>query len=176
MKLEDNRNDAILSDDRDYRYRLTRKWDADKPTAAWIMLNPSTADEDEDDPTIRRCINFAKDWGYGSILVGNLFALRATDPDEVERQANPIGEQNDSHLQGIARNAEKVVAAWGATYDMGLGAVRRPYVTTLLKKETGTVYALDTTKDGHPAHPLYQPSDKTLSVYASKSEGSDGSH
>ena len=71
---------AVFSDDMVYRYRLWRTWDPDLPTCLFIMLNPSTADHEQNDPTIRRCLDFAKQWGYGQLLVGNLFALRATDP------------------------------------------------------------------------------------------------
>lgn len=158
--LRDDRSSAVLSDDRHYRYRLTRTWDTEKPRLAWVMLNPSTADETEDDPTIRRCIGYAKDWGYGSILVGNLFALRTPEPSELGNDPNPVGEENNRHLRLIANDAAKVMVAWGASYsDNGLGAVRRPFVTSLLEEVVGTVYCLGTTKDGHPVHPLYQPAD-----------------
>lgn len=104
-------SDAVLSPDREYRYRLSRTWDSEKPTLGFIMLNPSTDDESEDDPTIRRCLGYAKDWGYGSILVGNLFGLRATDPSQLREHGNPVGPENDEHLQLICTEAEMVVAA-----------------------------------------------------------------
>lgn len=151
--LADDRHGAVLDEDREYRYSLTRTWDAEKPTLAWIMINPSTADETEDDPTIRRCIGFAEDWGYGSIEVANLFALRATDPDELREHLAPVGEENDAHLRRVCDRAEMVVAAWGA--NGGLQG-RAAEVAQLLDTD---LHALDTTKDGHPVHPLYQPSD-----------------
>jgi len=151
--LEDDRHGAVFDSDREYRYKLTRTWDAEKPTLAWIMLNPSTADETEDDPTIRRCIGYAKDWGYGSIEVANLFALRATNPDELRDHPNPVGGANDVHLRKVCREAEKVVAAWGAN---GGFKDRARKVASMLDAD---LYALDTTKDGHPVHPLYQPAD-----------------
>jgi len=170
-RIIDDTSSAVISNDGRYRYRLARMWDAEKPTLAWVMLNPSTADETEDDPTVRRCIGYAKDWGYGSIAVGNLFALRATDPSELDDDPNPIGEKNDFHLRKIANEAAKVVVAWGASYSgNGLGEVRRTYVTTLLEEETGEVFALDTTKDGHPVHPLYQPSDADPAVYTTNTD------
>lgn len=151
--LEDDRHGAVFDSDRDYRYTLTRTWDAEKPTLAWIMLNPSTADETEDDPTIRRCIGYAKDWGYGSIEVANLFALRATNPDELREHPNPVGGANDVHLRKVCRNAAKVIAAWGAN---GGFQDRAREVASMIDVD---LYALDTTKEGHPVHPLYQPSD-----------------
>ncbi|QCC59415.1 DUF1643 domain-containing protein [Natrinema thermotolerans] len=151
--LEDDRHYATFDEHRDYRYTLTRKWDESKPTLGWIMLNPSTADETEDDPTIRRCIGYAKDWGYGSITVGNLFALRATDPDELREHPDPVGGRNDDELQAVCEFADKVVAAWGANGDL-YGRGRE--VGEILDAD---LYALDTTKAGHPVHPLYQPKD-----------------
>ena len=151
--LQDDRTGAILSDDRTYRYQLWRHWDVFKPRLGWIMLNPSTADETEDDPTIRRCINFAKGWGYGSIVVGNLFALRATEPKELYDHPDPIGPENNEHLREICDEAEAVVAAWGAhgDYQQRGWAVRQMLDVELL--------ALGTTMDDQPVHPLYQPGD-----------------
>jgi len=157
--LRDNRNSAVLSNDRTYRYRLTRTWDTAKPTLAFIMLNPSTADESEDDPTIRRCLGYAEDWDYGSLVVGNLFALRATDPSELRDHGNPVGPENDRHLREIVNDADQVVAAWGT--DGGLYDRERE-VCDLLGVD---LYALDTTKHGHPNHPLYQPKDADPEVY-----------
>ena len=149
----DDRSDAVLSSDREYRYRLSRTWDTEKSTLGFIMLNPSTADESEDDPTIRRCIGYAKDWGYGSILVGNLFALRATDPSQLREHDRPIGPENDEYLRSICETVEMTVAAWGTKGALGN---RGPEVTEMLEVD---LYALDTTKAGHPNHPLYQPKD-----------------
>ncbi|MFC4553615.1 MULTISPECIES: DUF1643 domain-containing protein [Halorussus] len=151
--LQDTRSRAVLSDDREYRYRLTRTWDVNKPTLAFIMLNPSTADETDDDPTIRRCLGYAKDWGYGSLVVGNLFAYRATKPRELHDHPNPVGPENDDHLRAICDDAEMVVAAWGTD---GSLQNRGREVAALLDAD---LYALNTTKDGHPNHPLYQPKD-----------------
>jgi len=151
--LRDDRRGATLDSDREYRYRLWRTRDAEGATVAFMMLNPSTADEDDDDPTLRRCINYAKDWGYGRLEVANLFALRATDPSELQNHNAPIGGANDVHLRKVCENAEKVVAAWGTNGSL-LG--RGQEVAEMLDTE---LFALDTTKDGHPVHPLYQPSD-----------------
>jgi len=157
--LKDDRDGAELSDDRTYRYRLWRTWDASKPTLAWVMLNPSTANETGDDPTIRRCIGFAKDWGFGGVKVANLFALRATDPDELREHPNPVGPWNDDVLQAVADEAETIVCGWGAN---GSLMKRGRTVAAMLDAD---LHALDTTKDGHPAHPLYHPSDTEPEVF-----------
>lgn len=87
---------AIISEDEKYRYQLSRCWDETKPRILFIMLNPSTADANIDDPTIRRVISFAKSWGYGGVYVGNLFAFRSTDPKGLKQIADPVGENNMS--------------------------------------------------------------------------------
>lgn len=151
--FRDDRNDAVLSPDREYRYQLSRCWDVEKPTLAFLMLNPSTADESEDDPTIRRCLGYAKDWGYGSLIVGNLFALRATDPSELRDHPEPVGLKNEEHLRSICHEAEMVIAAWGT--DGSINGRGREVVEMI----DADLYALNTTKEGHPNHPLYQPKD-----------------
>jgi len=151
--LRDNRKDAVISDCGLYRYRLTRTWDDSKPTVAVIMLNPSTADATEDDPTIRRVLDYAKQWGYGTLAVGNLFALRTSDPNNIYKHESPVGPKNDEYLQKIVDEAEMVVVAWGTG---GSIQCREQKVADLLDVD---FYALDTTKDGHPNHPLYQPKD-----------------
>lgn len=151
--LQDDHQGAVFSDDREYRYRLWRTWDTSKPTAAFLMLNPSTADETSLDPTCRRCKGYAQDWGFGTLLVGNIFALRSTDPDGLYDHPDPVGPENDDHLRQSAREADIVVAAWG---HHGGYQDRGPEVVRML--DCGLT-ALDTTQAGHPAHPLYQPGD-----------------
>lgn len=158
--LQDDWNGATLSDDGTYRYRLWRTWDGTKPTLAWVMLNPSTADATADDPTIRRCINYAKRWGYGRIVVGNLFAYRATDPTELWNRTAIVGPENDQHLQAICDKAEMVVAAWG-TYGAKMG--RGPEVAAMLDAD---LYALGTTHGGHPWHPLRKLGDAEPEPFA----------
>ncbi len=149
---------AIISSDEKYRYLSVRQWDANLPKLGWVMLNPSTADAENDDPTIRRCIGFAKDWGYGAIIVGNLFAFRATNPKELLKASSPSGDDNEFHLQSIFDSCEKVVCAWGAfapkvyEYDYMASKVR----------EFGRRYALGYTKQCEPIHPLYVSKNKTL--------------
>ena len=104
---------ATISDCRKYRYSLSRTWDDKKNTVLFIALNPSTANERNDDPTIRKCINYANKWGYGSLLVANLFAYRTTKPTKLRYVKNPVGNDNDQHIMDLSKNASLIVAAWG---------------------------------------------------------------
>ena len=142
------RGTATLSADRAYRYVLTRRWD-DGPVMTWIMLNPSTADADTDDPTIRRCIGFARREGCGAIRVVNLFALRATSPNALRASSDPVGPDNDSFLRERT-HAEYVVAAWGA--HGGLHG-RSHEVRAALRHLP--LLCLGVTPGGEPRHPLY---------------------
>ena len=162
VNFQDNRYSAVISEDQQYRYQLRRMWDATKPIIAFIMLNPSTADHQTDDATVRRCIGYAKRWNYGTLLVGNLFALRSTNPDILHRHPDPIGEQNDEYLSNIVHNAETTICAWGTN---GSLYNRDKTVEQFLESD---LYALNTTKDGHPAHPLYQKYDLEPVLYAEK--------
>jgi hypothetical protein len=136
-----------------YRYRLLRSW-GEGPRVCFVMLNPSTADAEHDDPTIRRCIGYAKALEAGSLQVVNLFALRATDPSELRRDAEPVGPANDSHIEGAALAAEMVICAWGAHPFARQRSVR---VLEVLTTAGVRPMCLRQTKDGHPAHPLYLP-------------------
>ena len=104
---------ATFSADRRYRYLLTRTWDPALPTVNFVMLNPSTADALELDPTNRRCVGFAQRWGYGSMVTTNVFAWRSTDPKGLRTPNDPVGPVNDAFLVESARSAALVVAAWG---------------------------------------------------------------
>lgn len=140
-----------FSDDRLYRFTLWREWDMmNSRYAMFVGLNPSTADEIKDDPTIRKCIGFAKRWGYGALCMTNLFAFRATDPRKMKGCSKPIGVQNDRWLAACARDAAIVVAAWGINGEhMG----RDQEVVKLVDN----LHYLRSTKHGHPEHPLYIP-------------------
>lgn len=142
---------AVLSQDRRYRYQLFRVWDRQLPVATFIGLNPSTADETTDDPTIRRCIGYARAWGCGSLEMLNLFALRATDPFEMLRHPDPVGLRNDFYLKQATIGTRVVVAAWGT---MG-GHLGRDQVVRGLIGDG--LHCLRLTKAGHPWHPLYLP-------------------
>ena len=133
---------------RRYRYWLRRHWDPLLPQCAFIGLNPSTASARSDDPTLRRCLNFAKDWGYGSLLIVNLFAYRATDSRELERVADPVGARTNLWLRRARAEADLIVAAWGNGGQL-LG--RAKAVETWL----GDSQCLGVTAQGMPRHPLY---------------------
>lgn len=144
---------AFFSPDRTYRYDLWRGWDDKKPVVAFIGLNPSTADENTDDPTIRRCIAFAQSWGYGRLYMVNLFALRATDPKVMKAHHEPIGKMNDERIRQIYRASDIVIAAWGKD---GTHLNRDRRVRAMLPN----LYALRiSNKTDQPWHPLYLPAD-----------------
>jgi hypothetical protein len=143
---------AVFSPCDAYRYRLKRTWHARGKVVAFIGLNPSTADATADDPTIRRCVGFAKAWGFGGVAVVNLFAFRATDPRELKRAADPTGPENDAHLLAVATEASKVIAAWGVH---GSHRGRDEEVIELLRGTGVRVACLERTNAGHPRHPLY---------------------
>lgn len=144
---------ATFSACRRYRYSLWREWGGGG-YAMFIGLNPSTADETNDDPTIRRCIRFAQDWGYGALCMTNAFAFRATDPRVMKLEPEPCGPENNHTLRELARHAGVVVAAWGA-HGTHRGQDR------FLRLHVPGLHYLRLTKDGHPGHPLYLPADLT---------------
>jgi len=146
-------NGAKFSPDRVYRYDLWRTWIGGEGFAMFVGLNPSTADEIQDDPTVRRCIAYAKTWGYAGLCMTNLFAYRATQPQDMKMSTDPVGPRNDLVLKERAGRAGVVVAAWGVhgTHNNRASAVR-----AMLPQ----LHYLRLTKDGHPGHPLYLP--KTL--------------
>ena len=137
-----------------YRYSLTRRWRRGAPRVAFVLLNPSTADGRRDDPTIRRCIGFARQWGFGALEVVNLFAFRATHPLLLRAAGHPIGAENDRYLRAAQRRAEKVIAAWGIH---GSWHERDAEVLRLLARGGTPVECLGLTKAGHPRHVLYLP-------------------
>ena len=151
-KVQISHKSAELSRCRNYRYALWRTWDSSKRRVMFIGLNPSTADEMHDDPTLRRCINYAQAWGYGSVCTGNLFAFRATEPNDMKKAKDPVGAENDLWLKELVSQSDLIIAAWGN--DGGfLG--RSKHVRTFLPE----LHCLKLNKSGEPAHPLYQRSD-----------------
>jgi len=148
---------ATISACGQYRYTLMRNLErGNSKICMFIMLNPSTADAKEDDPTIRRCINYAKDWGYGKLLVANLFAFRATDPKVMKSTYSPIGPQNDNCIIHAAQIADAsggvVICAWGTH---GTFKDRAKEVINMLVEIGIDPKCLKMTQDGHPGHPLY---------------------
>jgi hypothetical protein len=150
--------DAVFSVDRKYRYVLIRIWDSDKPMVNFIGLNPSTADEIKDDPTMRRCCNFAKSWGYGGFYMTNLFAYKATKPEELKKAADPIGQDNDKWLLEIEKKVELVVFAWGVH---GKFLNRDYQVINIISQG----HFIELSKDGVPKHPLYLKGDLKTKPY-----------
>lgn len=113
---------AVISDDQLYRYRLWRGWDVDSPRVVWIMLNPSTGDGIDDDPTINRCLSFSRRAGMGRLEIVNLYALRSPDPDLLLSHPAPTGPDNERHIREVLAGAAMVVCAWGSHP----GALRSP--------------------------------------------------
>ena len=160
--LIDNGRGALLSECCRYRYRLWRIWDDLAPVMVWVMLNPSTADADVDDPTLRKCIGFAKRHRHGGVVLVNLFAWRATDPGELTKAADPVGPANDEHI-GWAVKAPilaTVVAGWGRPENRVIQ--RRAVQVSVMLRAQRPAHCFGRTKDGHPRHPLYLPYDSTL--------------
>lgn len=143
---------AIYSDCEKYRYALTRVWDKDAKRAHFVMLNPSTATERQNDPTVERCERRARALGFGAFRVTNIFAWRDTDPRNMRAASDPIGPANDAAILEGAEWADTVVAAWGTH---GVHLARGQAVEELLRQAGCSLYSLGLSKDGHPKHPLY---------------------
>jgi hypothetical protein len=137
-----------------YRYQLVRQW-GNLNTVMFIGLNPSTADEKEDDPTIRRCVGFANEWGYGRLFMANVFAYRSTDPKILKSCDDPVGEFNDYWLGEMAKFSGLVVACWGVHATLHDRDKQ-------VKKAIPNMKCFGLTKEGHPKHPLYLPKETKL--------------
>jgi hypothetical protein len=146
---------AVISPDGVYRYFLSRSWDPSGRTVAFIGLNPSTADASSDDPTIRRCIGFAKAWGGGTLVMVNLFGFRSTRPAVLRSSGDPVGSGNDHWMELAVSSSDIVVAAWG---NHGALNGRSKLVRS---RYAGRLWALDLTLGGEPKHPLYVPYSQT---------------
>lgn len=163
----DTKSTAIVSVCDRYRYQLTRQWDIDKPTILFIMLNPSTADAFLDDPTIRRCVGFAKEWGYGSLSVVNLFAWKDRHPDGLLTSGDPVGRDNIDYLFRSVREAELIVCAWGNSPILKKLNINKQFnaITSINKP----LHCLGLSVDGTPKHPLYLPkSTKPVQYFTNK--------
>ena len=147
---------AVLSDDEGYRYLLWRVWDADEPTLTYVMCNPSTGRGTENDRTLDRCDSFARKEGYGGMVVGNLFALRATNPADLLTADDPVGPENDRFLTAMATEVPTIVAAWGGICQQ---FDRPDDVVEMLDTD---LYAIAVNADGTPRHPLYASQDTEL--------------
>ncbi len=144
---------AYFSSDRKYRYTLWRTWGERLSVgyAMFIGLNPSTADERTDDPTVRRCVGYAKDLGYAGLCMTNLFAFRATKPADMKSEADPIGRENDYQIKRAAKEAGIIIAAWG---NHGIYMARGDKVREMIGQP---LHVLKLTNSEIPAHPLYLP-------------------
>lgn len=149
---------AIFSDDRKHRFALWRDWNiphvfspnySATETVMFIGLNPSTADERNDDPTIRRCIGYAKDWGYNKFVMMNIFALVSTDPKALVNATHPMQKENNKYLIKQGEQADIIIAAWGTFPE----AKKRG--AEVAKMFEGKLHCLKKTKHGYPSHPLY---------------------
>ena len=143
--------DAVIAGN--YRYKLTRTWE-EGPRVAFVMLNPSTADETEDDPTIRRCVGFARDWGYTGLVVVNLFAFRTKDPPVLLTVPQPVGALNPFFWREVRDDptVNQIIAAWGAA---PLAQRVVPLFQAVMQETGRMVQCLGETEHGHPKHPLY---------------------
>ena len=159
---------AEFSPNKTYRYVLSRDWslpDEEKKTVLFIMLNPSTADENVFDPTVRRCFGYAVRWGFNVMKVANIYAYRATNPKDM-LNAEKIGidiiglPENDLWITKLSSEADKIICAWGA---MKWSKERETKVLKFLTMwHPDKLYCLRKTKDGRPVHPLYQRNDVEL--------------
>ncbi len=158
------KREAVFSDCRKYRYRLSQVWDQSKPLLYWLMLNPSTADEIKNDPTVERCERRARMWDYGGSVVFNIFAYRATDPADMRAQSDPVGPDNDMWIRKLAKASQTldVIGGWG---EHGAHLDRGQAVVDIFRQEQGRLMALKRNASGHPAHPLYIAYKRTPEIF-----------
>lgn len=161
---------ANFSEDRVYRYSLWRLWGEHTPTArhrcGFLMLNPSSADEINDDPTIKRCQTFARDMGHSGIYIINLFAYRSSDPKELRKVSDPVSPKNNTVILSTVLHCDRIIAAWGTH---GSLLARADKVLDLIAPHCD-LYCLGRTKAGHPRHPLYLRRDTALEIFRERAE------
>jgi hypothetical protein len=146
---------AVISDCGRFRYHLTRVWNALQPRLVFLMLNPSTADAEINDPTIRRCAGFALSHGYGGFEVVNLFAFRATFPKDLRLAGYPVGPENDTYLEAVASAAADAGAPVCLAYGANVEGLERPQIVLPLLRRTGVkLVCLQITRSGYPQHPV----------------------
>jgi hypothetical protein len=157
---------ACFSENRKYRYGLWRRWKKNGPWVTFLMLNPSLADIEHSDPTVKRCEVFSQKWGFAGIEVVNVFGLISPYPQDLRGRRNPIEHAkglNDEHIRHAAERSEFVVAAWGTNVDHPKLKKRMDRIRLLLADFD--VRALRVTKNGHPSHPLYLPANLTAESF-----------
>lgn len=167
--------DAAFSPDGQHRYRLCRRWDRSKPRVLWVMLNPSSANALQDDPTIRRVQRFSVKNGFGALEVVNLFSRISTDPEDLKGldTAALIGPENAKHWAEAKGRADAVIAAWGAmkVFDEASAKARALQAVAFFEE----MMALEILAGGMPKHPLYCEKDSILVTFATKGKVLDGS-
>ena len=158
---------AVFPPDQRYRHMLWRIWNKQLPLLNFILLNPSTADAEKDDPTVYRCGQRARHLGFGGLLVTNLFAFRSTDPGRLYEVEDPVGPDNDYAIHAEARRSKMVICGWGKH---GKFMGRDTFVCDQLRLEKIFPRALHTNSDGTPEHPLYQPYSRMPMPYFTREE------
>ena len=159
----DTNSIAIYSDCERYRYALTRVWKFEASRLVFVMLNPSTATEVQNDPTVERCERRARTLGFGSLQVTNIFAWRDTDPKKMRTAKDPIGPDNDKTIMEACSWGDQIIAAWG-THGAHLG--RGVQVKQILRSSDKPVFHLGISKGGHPKHPLYIAESQKPEIWA----------
>lgn len=150
---------AVISACQQYRYELSRQWGDNDNYVLFVGLNPSTADGEIEDSTMRRCIDFAKSWGFDGLKMANLFAYRETEPKVMKLASQPIGNENDGTLMKLANNATLIVFCWG---NHGSHMGRDKIVSDMLACHAGKIKCFGKNKSGQPSHPLYLPKSTEL--------------
>ena len=148
------KSEAVYSKCENYRYTLTRVWEQKKRKALFIMLNPSTANETKNDPTVERCERRARKLNFGSFCICNIFAWRETSPYNLMKKCKPVGKDNNYHILDSVLSSDVIICAWGIH---GTHINREAEVKKLLLNNNSQLYHLGLTKNGHPKHPLYIP-------------------
>ena len=160
--LNDTESIAVYSDCEQYRYRLSRVWEDKGQTAMFVMLNPSTATEKKNDPTVERCERRARLLGFGAFVVTNIFAWRDKDPQKMKTADDPIGPANDKEILKCATEADQIIAAWGAH---GAFLQRGSWVEQLLRSNGFKLFHLGLSQGGQPRHPLYISYEQKLELW-----------
>jgi hypothetical protein len=152
---------AVFSPDRRWRYRLVRVWDSDKPRLGWVILNGSDADDHNTDATVRRCIGFARAWGYGGVDIANLYGLVSKNPGALAHHFDPVGPDNDAHLAAMCSENDLTMLAWGPNAGTERAHAVLQMLRQLAKQRGGSLAVLGWTHGAHPLHPLLAPKDTT---------------
>lgn len=152
---------AVFDATAQYRYWWARRWNPSDPVLHFLMLNPSTADADHSDPTVTRCHHYAEAWGFGTLIVTNIFAYRSTDPHALITVTDPVGPDTDAWILRAVQAAHQTIVAWGTH-----GAIHDRHSQVLALLAGHPLYALGLSRAGFPRHPLYLPRTARPVLYA----------